>query len=64
MTEEIYYLLIKFNRIILSHVPEEMRTPIMCMLAVYSDEYSYEFIPENILNDEKYKEVIESLMDK
>ena len=63
MTEEIYFLLLKYNRIILSHVPEDLRTPIMCMLAVYIDDYSYEFIPDNILNNDQYKIVIESLMN-
>ena len=63
LTDEVYYLLLKYNRIILSHVPEERRTPIMCMLAVYVDNYNYEFIPEEILNDEKCKAVIDSLMD-
>lgn len=59
MTEDIYLLLLKFHRILLCHVPEEKRTPIICMLSVYIDDYSYEFIPENILNE--YKDVIDSL---
>ena len=64
MIDEVYYLLLKYNRIILNHVPEESRTPIMCMLAVYKDNYNYEFIPVDILNDENYKRVIDSLMEE
>ena len=63
MTDEIYYLLLRYNRIVLSHVPEEKRTPIMCMLAVYCNEYNRNFVPENILNDEKYKQVFDSFME-
>lgn len=62
LTEEIYLLLLRYNRIILSHVPEELRSPIMCMLAVYIDSYSYIFIPENILKNDKYKTIIDSFM--
>ena len=64
LTEDVYYLLLKYNRIILAHVPEEMRTPIMCMLAVYIDDYNYEFIPLDVLNDEKCKTVIMSLCEE
>ena len=62
MIDEIYYLLLRYNRIILSHIPEEKRTPLICMLAVYKDNYNYEFIPKEILDNEKYKSVIDSLM--
>ena len=63
MTEEIYLLLLKYNRIILGHVPEDLRTPIMCILGVYVDDYNYEFIPKNILMNDQYKNIIDSLMN-
>ena len=64
ITEEIYYLLLKYNRIVLSHIPEEHRTPMICMLACYCDAYNKNFVPENILNNEKYKQVFESFTEE
>ena len=62
MKDEIYFLLLKCNRITLEQVPVEVCTPIMCMLAVYNDYYNYEFIPKDILKNDQYKMVLDSLM--
>lgn len=62
LSEDIYYLLIKYKRIKLDVIPLEMRTLIMCILAVYIDNDNFNFIPDEIINNDEYKSILEFLM--